>query len=705
MGRRILSPSQMAILVEEEGVLPRGSEDSADADADGDKEEGEVVVATRVSVSPIALAGPSAARPDETEAPKEKRRSWIPRFSWLTNRDSARSSRDIEEEGGLLLFDAGIGSGAHSPSQSMSEPAPPRLVSPAGSPPRSEPTPVASGSGSAADTMREFGARPLLPFLAALASSSRPGSRAAGSSSRPVSGAGQGSRPISGVSGMSSDGTGGTGGSGKSGGTVFTDARETLNSRAPSAQASFASRRTPGDEQAPPLPGQGQTQGQTHTLDPLDTPAPPALAAFSTTSSQASLHSQHEHERDHSGSLTHSASGASYQASGTLAGTASNTTLGTPATGHAPLKPERAYAHGPPGLGFDYAYSSANLSGGFASASPPPPLPAGAAKPHPSPKLGKSGSLGSVGSWDAAGLELGFARPPSQSLLGTFGSANAMSCRCLWARRPGYALWAGDSFAFGRERGWWGREHDGLAVAVHAPWRGVPAVRRGPEQEQYTAFELGSGRRAAWGGGRWRLLGASAHSLLGSSSSLGASQEWAQGPGRRDTFGLPGAAQYHPPKATPPSTARSTRASTRRSTRPPSPPTPVRGTRSSRPDKPRTRSTRPPAPARIRIRTARTLPACAPSHTQAPSRARSAPPSARSVTAARRGAFGSSGSGGAAARRAENSSGSGSGAGEHDRVRSPLSLSRARSPGEPGEPVAESVGGGPGAGLAPDVGA
>jgi hypothetical protein len=55
--RRILSPAQMAILVEED-VLPRASQESrASGDGDGDGEEGEVVVAGRVSVAPSAALG------------------------------------------------------------------------------------------------------------------------------------------------------------------------------------------------------------------------------------------------------------------------------------------------------------------------------------------------------------------------------------------------------------------------------------------------------------------------------------------------------------------------------------------------------------------------------------------------------------------------------------------------------------------------
>ncbi|KAJ7146746.1 hypothetical protein C8R44DRAFT_724482 [Mycena epipterygia] len=371
-GRRILSPSQMAILVEED-VLPRRSEDEG-SHLSG-VEEGEVVVARRVAVSPTALAAPS------TSAANEKRRSWIPRFSWL-NRDSpsgSRSSRDIEEEGGLLLFDAG----RHSPSGSISSPvsplspldSPPRLVGVSGS---GSGAAVASGSGSGGE-MREFGARPLLPFLAR------------SPSSRPASGVPAGSRPISGASGMSSDGTNG---SGKSGGTVYTDARETLSTQNSSARIgnapSFTALR-PGDE----------AQASAGAPDPLDLPAPPPFAAFvSSASSQHSLHSVSQTSlAQHSLNQSTSASASLSNQHTTLGGSsaASNTTLATtPVTGHAPLKPERAYAHGPPGLGVD----------SFARDGPK--------------------HAGSVVSWDAAGLELGFSRPASHSQLGTFGSANVL---------------------------------------------------------------------------------------------------------------------------------------------------------------------------------------------------------------------------------------------------------------------------------------
>ncbi|KAF7335483.1 hypothetical protein MVEN_02201800 [Mycena venus] len=502
-GRRILSPSQMAILVEEEdGVLPRMSEDRVT-----DREEGEVVVATRVSLRSRASAGPSAATPFADAAhdpmplplpprpPKEKgketRRSWIPRLSWLLNRDSAsnsrRTSRDIEEEGGLLLFDAGRG--AHSPSNSVSSPvSPPAFI-------RLESPPRRVGSAGAApppvgETMREFGARPLLPFLT-------------GRGSRPASGVATGSRPISGVSGrsggVSSDGTNGTNGSGKSGGTVYTDALETLNSRA----ASFSSRAG--------TPGQGQGQGQVPPLpgqDPLDAPAPPAFVAFAgsalrQSASQASLPQQQpgQHSREDSltQSLAHSTSAASHP-SATLAGSASNTTLAlaTPATGHTPLKPERAYAHGPPGLG---AFDS--LSADFA-----PPV------------LGKAGT-GSVGSWDKAGLELGFSRPASHSQLGTFGSANANGPVSSGAPFGGMGM--GGAGPFGRT--------------------GAPFDERS-SSAPHLSLDLEDAPPGAEG--RWRLLGGSAHSLLlGSSSSLGASQEWSEGAGRRGTFGLSPAAQYH----------------------------------------------------------------------------------------------------------------------------------------------------------------
>ncbi|KAJ7938851.1 hypothetical protein B0H13DRAFT_1851429 [Mycena leptocephala] len=203
--------------------------------------------------------------------------------------------------------------------------------------------------------MHEFGARPLLPFLAAAArSSSRLGNR-----SRVVGAAGPnpGSRPISGASHLSSDGTGGTGGSGKSGRTVFTDAREMLSTR-----------------------GGG-----------------------------ASLHSLHQTVSKDSaasglGNTTLAGSSASGQGS-------SSTLATTPPTTMMTRKPERVYAypHGPPGLGFVGvdAGAGANVGNGKGK--------------------GTNGNgNGSVGSWDAAGLELGFARPPSNEKLGTFGSANVV---------------------------------------------------------------------------------------------------------------------------------------------------------------------------------------------------------------------------------------------------------------------------------------
>ncbi|CAK5277439.1 unnamed protein product [Mycena citricolor] len=302
--RRILSPSQLAVLTEEE-VLPRGSEDSEPELGD---EVGQVVIARRVAVSPRAA---TAELTDSGVKGKERRRSWIPRFSW--NRDER--TRDAEE-GGLLLFDAG----RHSPSNSLS---PLSSPSPIGAPPKLVTVPK--------NEMREFGSRSVLPLLGGAVIP------------RPLAGSAAASRPVSGLSGMSSDGTTG---SAKSGGTVYTDALETLSSR----DRSIRSPSTPAAE----------------NLDPLDVPAPPALAEF-TSSSQHSLSSSSDPTSDPASSLTERQS---------------HTTMATtPATGNSPMR-QRAYAHGPPGL-----------------------------EDH-----------GSISSWDK--FEHGFSRPPSHDQLGTFGSSN-----------------------------------------------------------------------------------------------------------------------------------------------------------------------------------------------------------------------------------------------------------------------------------------
>ncbi|KAJ7824445.1 hypothetical protein B0H14DRAFT_2823733 [Mycena olivaceomarginata] len=169
--------------------------------------------------------------------------------------------------------------------------------------------------------MREFGARALLPFLA----------------SRPGSGVAAGSRPMSGVSGPSGTSSDGTTGSGKSGGTVYTDARETLSTRG--SRPSSRVRGWEGAEAPPPTPPLPTPLSQSH--DPLDAPAPPALAAFA--GSQTSLHRQQSREEEEDEELLHhsrdnSMSGTSHQQTATLAGSASNTTLAT----DTPLKPERA---------------------------------------------------------------------------------------------------------------------------------------------------------------------------------------------------------------------------------------------------------------------------------------------------------------------------------------------------------------------------
>ncbi|KAJ7651231.1 hypothetical protein FB45DRAFT_33055 [Roridomyces roridus] len=339
-GRRILSPAQMATLVEEDDtnmVLPRPSVDGGLSHI-SEGSEGEVLVASRVPVS--SLGSLSVPTPSSS---RETRRSWIPRFSWL--RDSRNSREmDIEEEGGLLLFDSGRG---HSPSNSISSPSPalldaPRLTSPPDSPPPTSPAPVTG-------EMREFGARPLLPFLA-----------------RPPSSAHPDSRPISGVS---SDGTTG---SAKSGGTVYTDAKETLSSQASRSSARLGNR---------------ANTSQSNVPDPLDLPAPAPLAAFAS-SSQHSLH-----HVPSSTSVQDSSNGTERQTA-TLAGSASNTTLATtPATGNSLLQPERAYAysHPPPGLGSFASYSASASSKGTGGWDPAA-LELGFSRPASHDKLGTFGS-------------------------------------------------------------------------------------------------------------------------------------------------------------------------------------------------------------------------------------------------------------------------------------------------------------------------
>ncbi|KAJ7813092.1 hypothetical protein B0H14DRAFT_1447360 [Mycena olivaceomarginata] len=422
--RRILSPAQMAILVEED-VLPRASQESrASGDGDGDGEEGEVVAAGRVSVAPSAALAASTS----TSNPKEKRRSWIPRFSWLLNPSSSpRNSCDIEEgeEGGLLLFDAGRC--GRSPGNSISSPSPP-LLSPL------EPAPVAgatmsiggSGSGVLGGVgasasgggdgngngmgMHEFGARPLLPFLAAAArSSSRLGNR------NRVGATGPGSRPISGASHLSSDGTGGTGGSGKSGGTVFTDARETLSTRGGGGEGVCVGARVVWESGCT----SADTSRGTRTRGGTCGGRRPARHARTCTPRRfrdelagvvAPLHQTVS--KDSAASGSGSGLGNTTLGGSSTSGQGSSSTLATTTTAPTEMmmaKPERAYAypHGPPGLGFvgdSFVPTAGNEKGN-----------------------GKNGNgNGSVGSWDAAGLELGLARPPSNERLGTFGSANVV---------------------------------------------------------------------------------------------------------------------------------------------------------------------------------------------------------------------------------------------------------------------------------------
>ncbi|KAJ7266546.1 hypothetical protein C8J57DRAFT_1510663 [Mycena rebaudengoi] len=118
---------------------PHSPKSSLDVEGDA-----QVLVATRVPISPRSSSGlspladvsgvsPLSAlaagyKPDEKA---EKRKSWLPRFSWLMpSSSSRRGSRDLEAAEGEreLLFDAGPSSAGHSPHASMSMPAPPRLV-------------------------------------------------------------------------------------------------------------------------------------------------------------------------------------------------------------------------------------------------------------------------------------------------------------------------------------------------------------------------------------------------------------------------------------------------------------------------------------------------------------------------------------------------------------------------------------------------
>ncbi|KAJ6615873.1 hypothetical protein B0H10DRAFT_2220052 [Mycena sp. CBHHK59/15] len=369
--RRILSPAQLAILTEED-VLPSDhgephSRKSSSSHSQGGGEDVQVLTATRVPASSALLAVPMA----ESSISKEKRRSWLPSFSWLlpSSSSSRPQSRDIEEEGGLL-FDAAA-SPPLSPTKEEGADRPPRLVTPnpASPPPPSFPQsafPAASTSGNREGTsMREFGARPLLAFLS--------------------------SRPVSGVS----SGAGSSGSSG--GGTVFHDARETL-----STQNSFAR----GPAQAGTLSTQGsfaRSGGQ----DPLDAPTPAPLAAFSSASSSSSLHSVH------SASGAPSLSHTTNTASNTLGGSSSGATLnvvGAPLAANAAQavgKPQRAYGV-PPGLGWDvqalelgFSRPVQSVDGSRSTAgSSPLVLPPGAASPFggaavplaaPNPSFGGAG--------------------------------------------------------------------------------------------------------------------------------------------------------------------------------------------------------------------------------------------------------------------------------------------------------------------------
>ncbi|KAK7017371.1 hypothetical protein R3P38DRAFT_3561402 [Favolaschia claudopus] len=512
ISRRILSPSQLAVLVEEEGpVLPRRSEDSRHTDGHTDGEESELAVARRVPMSPTA----------ERE-PETRRRSWIPRFSWLL--PSPRNSRDLEagEEGEKeVLFDAGRHSRSNSVEEKEGEASsslPPRLVSPDQ---QSQSPSTGTGTG-----MREFGVtRPLFPFLS--------------SAPRPASGVATTSRPISGASGSigmsSNSNSNGTNGSKESGGTVWEDAREyqTVSTRASSR----------GDVRA----------NQPAAADPLDMPAPSAFARFAgRVGSRGSLRQEEdaaasEHERDGS---TSTEATPSQSGSHTLAGSArtSNTTLGGGVK-----QPERAYSHLPPGLGVGQGHV-------YGEELPPvPALPIGfknatfsASAPTPDNAVANSqqNSLtapsnttakhpqGSIASWDRAGLELGFSRPASWMGVGTVGSGN---------RRV--------------EDVGGGQVAPGIRVVPSAAV--PPPAATSPLKGAVSQGGGGGGggdRPGAWSPapqlsldlddappgaeGRWRLLGGngsgSGHSLFGSGSSGGV-----EAPGRRGTFGLGPAAQFH----------------------------------------------------------------------------------------------------------------------------------------------------------------
>ncbi|KAF7311974.1 hypothetical protein MIND_00209100 [Mycena indigotica] len=476
-GRRILSPSQLAMLVEEEGereVLPRPSGELPRNSMQGSHisgdEEGEVVYARRVAVS--GPDTPPELPQAQTATATPFRRSWIPRFSWLRDSRGSREIEDDVEAGTGLLFDA-------------SSPSAPS--SPAG--PRSQ-----QRSKRPSAEMREFGTKPFPGFL----SSSRP----ATPGSRPVSGA---ARPLSGVS---SDGTNGTNGSGKSGGTVYTDARETLSTRGSNSRVG-----TGPPTQHDPMPE--IDPDTTLRADPLDAPAPVAFAPFS---SAASLH--HSASRT---SLTHSASEASLsqQTQPTLSHHGSSEgpahpTLLTLTSGSSPsastlatttTKPEAAYAFGPPGLGFNV----------------------------------DSQKPGSVGSWDKAGLEMGFARAASIDKLGTFGSGNrgVLQAPGPFAPPPLPVFNAPPpprspppSVSYGSSG------TPGIRIIGSSNLRSPMDL---PQRAPHLSLDLDDAPPGADGG--WRLLGGT-----GSTPSL-LNNEWGVGvggPGKRGTFGGPSntAAQY-----------------------------------------------------------------------------------------------------------------------------------------------------------------
>ncbi|KAF7375543.1 hypothetical protein MSAN_00442500 [Mycena sanguinolenta] len=587
LSRRILSPAQMAVLVEEVEPHSRASRAGGGGWSSAEKGKGKARARDSGEYDDAGASGSGSG----------KRRSWIPRFSWF-NRNSTGSAgeqdQDQEGEAGMLLFDAGR-SPTHSPSNSMSASPSPRPTSPSS---RERPTspvgprprapsltqrkapPVWTGAGTGSvstgsntntgvgsvssagavagsgaasggsttggESMREFGARPLLGLF----TRSRPGS--GNNSPRPASGISSLSGGGRSGGGMSSDGTNGTNGSARSGGTVYTDARETLSTR-----GSRGGLGTPMDEAPlPPLPtAQGRGEGQAQ--DPLDAPAPAALAAFSSTASlhhapsQASF-DQHQHQLHEEHSRDGSTGAQTTAGSATLGGSASNTTLATHATADAPSKPERAYAYGaygpPPGLdsfNADVNALNASVVNDPAALPPMPPMP-----------LGTKGSKGSVGSWDQAGLELGFSRAPSHSLLGTFGSKNAVplpppgtgagpapGIRIVGAPSPSPAP---SSFP----------QHPSPSPFLQHPSPLRPAAPLAPplptfgDERRSSAPHLSLDLEDAPPGaeGRWRLLGGSAQSLLlgSSTSSLGAngSGEWGEGAGRRGTFGLGPTAQY-----------------------------------------------------------------------------------------------------------------------------------------------------------------